>query len=200
MDLWFPGGSSAPVRSLPTLSFVGGPFRGVLHTTEGSSYAGALGAYTASGNGPHFTVTFETGAFKVYQHVSLNQASTALMHPSNTIDTNRLSAIQIEIVGTAADAPSFSDAYLQGLAGLMRWVEEQTGIQRTAPRFEPYPQSGGLNNGVRFSDAMWASFNGWCGHQHVPHNDHGDPGAINITALLVADQPQVQVKPMYGSL
>jgi hypothetical protein len=32
----------------------------------------------------------------------------------------------------------------------------------------------------------WNAFTGHCGHQHVPENDHGDPGAFPITAILDA--------------
>jgi hypothetical protein len=49
------------------------------------------------------------------------------------------------------------------------------------------------------SDIVWTRFNGWCGHQHVPNNDHGDPGNIDIGYLLQRGAPQTQgvVKPMY---
>jgi hypothetical protein len=30
----------------------------------------------------------------------------------------------------------------------------------------------------------WKMFSGWCGHQHVPNNDHTDPGAIDIDSLM----------------
>ncbi|HEY6222818.1 MAG TPA: hypothetical protein VIW26_03470, partial [Gemmatimonadales bacterium] len=45
------------------------------------------------------------------------------------------------------------------------------------------------NNGVRFTAAAWLAFDGWCGHQHVPNNDHGDPGAIDIARLLAIAAP-----------
>jgi hypothetical protein len=37
------------------------------------------------------------------------------------------------------------------------------------------------------STAQWRGFDGWCGHQHVPNNTHGDPSDINIHALLEDD-------------
>jgi LysM repeat protein len=32
--------------------------------------------------------------------------------------------------------------------------------------------------------AQWLRFRGVCGHQHVPENDHRDPGAIDINKLM----------------
>jgi hypothetical protein len=31
--------------------------------------------------------------------------------------------------------------------------------------------------------AQWRSFYGWCGHQHVPENVHGDPGSLPWAAI-----------------
>lgn len=193
-DLWYPSATPAPLPDAGP--FLGGPFRGVLHTTEGDSYAGALAAYTTSGNSPHFTVQ---GA-SVWQHVALDRAATALKHPAGTVETNRLSCIQIEIVGHAA-----SPVVPSALPPLMRWVEAQTGIAPVAPKFLPYPQSAGAST-VRFTSATWAKFGGWCGHQHVPGNDHGDPGAIDTAALFRPTEvrpmfdPPLILAPVVGSL
>jgi hypothetical protein len=161
-------------------------WRGVLHTTEGSTYAGARPSY-AKGNSPHFTVSFEGGAFKVWQHIPLNKAARALAHPAGTPETNRARCIQIEIVGRAAQSHTFGREYLSGLGRLMRWIESNTGIQRRALDFK------GANEGIvlakttsviRLPKAEWINFNGWCGHQHVPYNSHWDPGNIDIDYLI----------------
>lgn len=172
-QLWYTAATAAPLSDAGP--FVGGPYRGVLHTTEGDSYAGALAAYKASGNSPHFTVS----AAGVWQHVALDRAAKALAHPAGTVETNRQSAIQIEIVGHAAN-PSLP---LGQLVPLMRWIEAQTGIVPVAPKFLPYPASYGASS-VRFTARTWLGFAGWCGHQHVPGNDHGDPGAIDTASLF----------------
>ncbi|MBD9700618.1 peptidoglycan-binding protein [Streptomyces sp. ID01-12c] len=31
---------------------------------------------------------------------------------------------------------------------------------------------------------QWNSFRGWCGHQHVPENDHGDPGSMDFGRVI----------------
>ena len=49
------------------------------------------------------------------------------------------------------------------------------------------------------SNSEWMAFSGWCGHQHVPENDHWDPGRINISRLLMtAGTPQVDDEPSDG--
>jgi hypothetical protein len=35
----------------------------------------------------------------------------------------------------------------------------------------------------------WNNFDGWCGHQHVPENEHWDPGKLDIGRLLRIKRP-----------
>ena len=35
----------------------------------------------------------------------------------------------------------------------------------------------------------WNDFDGWCGHQHVPENEHWDPGKLDIGRLLRITRP-----------
>lgn len=187
METWDPAATQDPFPDAGT--HIAGPYRIVLHSTEGSTYGGARSAYKASKVSPHFTCSYEKGRFEHWQHIALNRAATALRHPAGTVHTNRLSAIQIEVVAFAAK-PAWPDGLIAGVADLIAWIMAQTGVKPVAPAFPPYPQSYGLHNGVRFSDADWLVFNGICGHCHVPGNDHGDPGAINIIALLPAPKAQ----------
>ena len=176
------------------------PYCGVLHTTEGVTYAGARAAYVKNNSAPHFTITYERQAVKLYQHSPLDRAGRALKNASGGVQTNRRRCIQIEIVCFADMAKAVAykgiyvaglpDPYLAGIASLMRWIEGETGIQPNYPTFKKYPASYGTNNGVRFSFSQWRSFNGWCGHQHVPENSHGDPGEIPITRLFDPPPPQ----------
>lgn len=191
--IWYP---LAVPQLLPDAGgYLAGPARGVLHTTEGSTYAGAWGAYRQTGNNPHATVSYETSRFQVWQHLSFDRAASALIHPAG-VQTNRLSAIQIEIVGAAAKADRFPRGLLDGLRDMMRWIEEHTGIVPRSPQFLPYPPSAGAN-GVRLDPAAWLTFDGWCGHMHVPGNDHGDPGAIDIGYLLARPAPAPALTPTY---
>ena len=189
-ELWYPHAKKEELEN--SGPFLTTSWRGVLHTTEGSSYAGALAAYKANRSAPHFTVSFEGGVFRCWQHVPIDRAARALKNTFGGVETNRTRCIQIEIVGRAATSGSLPPAYLDGIGRLMRWVEYQTGLPRTGPGrafAHKYGQSG-----LRFTFAEWKTFSGWCGHCHVPENTHWDPGTIDITALL---QVSIGVKPMY---
>lgn len=156
--------------------FTHGPFRVVVHSTEGDTIAGALETYKKTSDYPHFTIDANT----IEQHCPLNVGSTALLHPNGTPDTNRASAIQIEMVGWA-EKPN--ELPLVKLFELLHLIAEQVPVKLDGPLYKAVPGSLGLSNGIRMSDAEWASFNGVCGHQHVPNNDHGDPGLINLADL-----------------
>src|SRR5262245_58042937 len=81
----------------PSGSFTGGPFKIVHHTTEGSSAQGAFNAFRAHRSDPHFTVD----ATKIFQHIDTGKAARALRNLEGGVQTNRDSAIQIEVVGFA---------------------------------------------------------------------------------------------------
>lgn len=165
-------------------SFKAGPFRGVLHTTEGSSYAGARGAYLASRISPHFTI----GTEGCWQHVDVNQASSALVNIIGGVETNRLSAIQIEVIGFASK-PNWPDQMIAAVRDLMIWIEGQTGIKPWAPPAWGGSDAYGTHTRYRMTPTAWLNFDGWCGHQHVPENEHWDPGPIPITRLLQREVP-----------
>lgn len=163
--------------------------RGVLHTTEGSSWP----SYSGGSSAPHFTVRpdFVHRRVEVRQHFPISGMGRALVH-SRWPETNRLNCIQIELVGFCdtrkSDSPYFvgnwPDWYYDGIAKLMRWVETNAHVQRsTSVRFLAYPASYG-NNGVRLNSLQWQRATGWLGHQHVDQNDHGDPGLVDIQYLL----------------
>lgn len=167
------------------------PWRVVLHSTEGVSAEGAEGAYRGTGSWPHLTV--DPGRRRIAQHYPLEVAARALEHPGGTPPTNGARAIQVEIVGDAVDMPDMPAADLAWLGdAVLRPLLAWTGAPAAAVAHWPgYPASYGLHAGQRMTDAEWRAFSGVCGHMHVPHNDHGDPGAIDIVALLgTDDHPQ----------
>jgi hypothetical protein len=189
---WYPTATKEALEDAGT--FLGGPFRGVLHTTEGDSYGGALGAYRANRSAPHFTVA----GSRVWQHVPINRAARSLQNAPGGVETNRWSAIQIEIVAHAAN-PVWLPETIEATRSLMAWLEQQTGIRPSSPRFIAYPASGGLRAAQRMGNQAWLRWDGWCGHQHVPENDHGDPGAAPITALLVRGALTVEAPKPIGA-
>lgn len=179
MDLWYPGAERAPVPG-----HAGGSGKMLAcspkvthHSTEGSSIDGALATYAETGDLPHFTDTFEHGRYEAWQHLPLDVAGSALEHRDGDPDTNRANAIQIEHVGFAATSSAWPDGYLAGIARLCRWIEAQTGCNRSCGlSFSP--------GAKRLSWPGWRAYNGHLGHMHVPGQNHTDPGAMNIARIL----------------
>ena len=182
---------------------------GVLHTTEsrrGSYRSGGPRNYGNFGHTsfPHFTVDVQDGKFKSWQHISLRRAAKALKNTSGGVETNREGVIQIEVVGRAAEPFTSNRVLVEGLKKLMRWIEANTDIPTSCGvKFHPYPPDQGARLGSepwRYSrtGTGWGRYKGWLGHQHVPENSHGDPGAIDIDLLLelpAAPVPDIDPAP-----
>lgn len=189
-------------------SFTGGPPKGVLHTTESASWPG----YDAGGTAPHFTAMPVVAVRRLdfRQHTPLDRAARALMNHDGGVQTNRDTAIQIELVGTCDPArhrkspswcywPSAPAWAIEQLAAFMRRIEQQCGVARSAVTpFLPYPNSYGSARGQRLSLSQWDNFSGWAGHQNVPENDHGDPGDIDIRLLIgtIDTRPKTTIPPV----
>jgi hypothetical protein len=144
--------------------------------------AGALATYARTGGYPHLTVDQKN----IEQHCSLDVGATALQNAPGGVETNRLGAMQIELVGFAN---KIDIETLENLRPLMIWLEKKYGIKAISPTFLRYPDSYGKSR-VRLSAGDWQTFDGWLGHQHVPENFHGDPGTIDMAFLLDRGTPQ----------
>ncbi|MDP9333478.1 MAG: N-acetylmuramoyl-L-alanine amidase [Actinomycetota bacterium] len=176
--IWIPG--VEVIAGVDGGAFVGAPWRGVLHTTQGPTADGAISTFQGNNFWPHFTVDFN--AARIVQHLSLDVAARAL--EVHTVQTNRANCVQLELVGFAADTPSWSSDQIEFIGDLMRAIEARVPIPRQSTvLFKTSPQADTLNNGVRLSANDWLAYSGWCGHQHVPENVHGDPGLIDIGYL-----------------
>jgi hypothetical protein len=150
---------------------VGGPFKIVHHTTEGSSAQGAFAAFAAARSDPHFTVD----AQRIYQHIDTAEGARALRNDPGGVQTNRDGAVQIELVGFA-HLPKDRAALTQ-LARLCRWIESTHGVPRVWPAGEPKQARNGRDPGGHRRDAAaWELQGGHYGHCHVPENSHWDPG------------------------
>jgi hypothetical protein len=154
----------------PAASYNGGPFKIVHHTTEGATAQGAFDAFQANRSDPHFTVDGTT----IYQHVDTGVAARALRNPPGGVETNRDSAVQIEVVGFAHRPKTRST--LTNLARLCRWIEGEHGVPKVWPNGFPKPAVNGRDPGGhnRNSD-NWDTLGGHYGHCHVPENTHWDP-------------------------
>lgn len=186
MQALYPKGKAILFQGPTGGSYVGGPFRGVLHTTESKDYTPSVTDYYGHSNPPHFTVAKKGKSVTTYQHYSIKVASRALRNAKGGVQTNRQGAVQIEIAWTAKSIPSLPDDMKNELMSLIDWISQEAGIQKIAPPF--YNSHDGYGPGAvsRMSFEEWTTFNGWCGHQHVPENTHWDPGPIDIDHLLAA--------------
>jgi hypothetical protein len=174
-------------------SYTTGPFKLVLHTTE----TAGIPIYD---NAPHLTYYARERRF--VQHLQFDTAARALRNEAGGVQTNRDSAIQLEIVAYSAE--SIVDQYpntgrvkvseltaeqLADIREFILWACEEFGIEYKWPEKQAFSYSQANAAGFRMSNAEWDSYNGVCGHQHVPENTHWDPGAINWLALMEDDMP-----------
>ncbi|MFD7997324.1 hypothetical protein [Streptomyces mexicanus] len=180
----------------------------VWHTTEGTS----LPDYSGGSVAPNFTAKPDFTAKRLvwYQHFDFDTSSRALVNKSGGVETNTLNVCQVEIVGTCDPGthskwvkagyahlytPELPDWAIRDLAAFAKWAHDNHGVPLSSGlTFKAYPGSYG-SNGVRMSSAAWTNFRGHCGHQHVPENDHGDPGALPMAAILDAAKGGTPLKP-----
>jgi hypothetical protein len=181
-----------PFDGSPGAYVDGHPFKVVHHTTEGPSAEAAFAAYSATRNIPHFTVDDMT----IYQHVDTDLAASALRHPTGTTETNRSSAVQIELVGFAGRAKR--PASLENLARLCRWIEETHNVPREWPNGHPKPAINGRDPGNHNrNEENWVNKGGHYGHSQVPNNVHWDPAytELEVNSLMERVEPQNATPP-----
>ena len=172
----------------------------VWHTTETTTLPGFEGGASA----PNFTAVPDFAKKRVvwHQHFDFDVSARALRNPAGGVETNKRNTAQVELVGTcdpkfhkkltsAGTQHLFSeqlpDWVVRDLAKFAKWAKDNHGVPLTSTvTFKAFDGSFGFKNGVRLSAADWNAYKGHCGHQHVPENDHGDPGAFPIAAILAA--------------
>lgn len=195
---WLPGFERIEVagKTGGTWADTTSPWRGVLHTVEGG-WDAAISAYRSAGIPPHFTVDPKTR--RRGQHVSLNRSSYAMENDSGGVETNRLHAVQVEIVGYAAQSYLMPDEDLEWLGvQVLRPLANATGIKPKTLAF--YDGRAGFTLATetapqRMSFEDWLTWDGWCGHQHVPENAHWDPGALNVARAIAYAFPAAPRPP-----
>lgn len=176
-SFWLSGVTKVLGQSAGTM--VGGGKKIVHHTTEGSNAAGAIATFRTTGSWPTLTAEWTGSKLEVYQHMPLNMAARALQHPGGTSETNRANCVQIEHVGFAADTGNWSDARYAAIATLCRQIESLWGVPSTTANVS-------FSNPQRLSGPGFVAAAGHCGHEHVPNNDHTDPGVgFKIEKILV---------------
>lgn len=181
----------------------------VLHTTEGSTWPTYSGGATA----PNYTGqpplgkpnddNYRKGQWRA--HFPDEKSARALRNDSGGVETNTLNAVQLELIGTCDPKnakrwggtsptriagrdyvywPDASEVQLMWVARILADFHRRHGLILTAPkRFIAYPGSYGATE-VRMSVKEWLNSRGVVGHQHIPENDHGDPGNLDIVSIL----------------
>ncbi len=163
-------------------SHLGGPFKIVHHTTEGSSASGAIDTFRLKRSDPHFTVDATT----IYQHIDTSGGARALRNQGGGVQTNRDSAIQIEVVGFAGRPKNRNT--LENVARLCRWIEQTHSVPKVWPNGFPRPAINGRDPGGHNRDRNnWDTQGGHYGHCHVPENDHWDPGYTQDDLSIVME-------------
>jgi hypothetical protein len=161
----------------------------LLHTTESSGWPGYGSFYP--------TLTFnpwlERGK-RWRQHHPINGSASTLAN-AGSYRTNRANVCQVEIVAFCDNARKSSSAHVsripadayRELGEFLAWLHKEWEVDLyLAKEWPSYPSSYGTGNGVRMTAGEFSSFSGVCGHMHAPGNDHGDPGNLNVRAILDA--------------
>jgi len=177
------------------------PPRVVEHTTEspaGGSYLESVGSYLMQvGSEPQ--VIYCPVTDRIGQFGPLNQSARALKN-DGTRRTNREGrvCIQWEVLGRAAQPwtngwdPAKKPGYQKLLAAADSW-----GVPRIWPAGAPPAYPGGSHPRSR---TVWQGKGGYFAHADVPGNDHGDPGAIDVSkvpgkAVTPTPAPKPAAKP-----
>lgn len=182
---------------------------GVAHTTEGRT----VPTYGSGAQAPTVTglPDFKAKKIRWYQHYDVDESARALANKLSGVETNTANVFQIELVGTCDDKyaktwsgktagvdyiywPDAPEWALAEVAWLVRWLHDNHSVPLTCVKdWLSYgkdsrrpgitPASYGASP-ARMSMAAWRTFTGWCGHQHVPENDHGDPGSMDFARVI----------------
>jgi len=186
---WLPG-----VYRVPNAKSEGGtylstpPWRFVGHTTEvvPTSIAGAVALAGRHAYPPHLWAWPERDW--LVQTVRLDRAAFALKHPSGVPETNKMRALQVEVIGYAKDMPSKSDGWLEwlGVNVVRRLID--AGYPINLNHVAPTTGNDGSGTGgrVRMTRTQWRVWDGLCVHANVPDNTHWDMGAINLDKVADA--------------
>lgn len=155
--------------------------KGCIHTTEGSTLAGAESAFRSYP--PH--IGYDPSTRVVHQYVRLDRCSYAFKGAESDDEF----VIQVEIVGFANATHTWSDqAYRNVGEDIIAPLRRIVGIPNNYLQF--HGEGEGIilaspDSPIRLSDSGFRSYSGWLGHQHVPAPDsHWDPGRFKIDLAL----------------
>ena len=168
----------------------------VLHFTQGTTIAGAIDAMRKAHSECHEVVdpamVGSEGMALTLQLLPWGTPARSLKHPAGRPETNNRGftagsdlgrCYQVEIVGRSEVAAAYPEWWYQHLADYLRDQCAKLGVPYTFPCPFVGNEGYGASARQRLSWAQWSTVAGIVGHQHVPGNEHWDPGALNMTRL-----------------
>ena len=180
-------------------SYVGLPYRVVLHTTETVGLPG----YGDGWRAPHVSYIPASGEW--IQHTDFDTAARALRNPPGGVQTNRANALQVEIVCYSAKdiadrhpariwVGDLTDVHYADLRRFLEWTYTTFGVKSVWPGRQALSYTEANASGFRMSGAEWNGFGGVCAHQHVPENTHWDTGALDWARTMEAPMTPTQAR------
>lgn len=160
--------------------------KGCLHTTEGTTLAGAEAAYR--NYPPH--LGYDPARRIKHQYVRLDRYSYAFRNG----ETDDEFIVQVEMVGFAAQTHTWSNQVYANIAeDVLKPLEDLVGISRQHLRFYRAGEGGLVlatkTSPIRLRPSALRAYSGWMGHQHAPGvgdngvvlpagDEHWDPGGF----------------------
>lgn len=190
--LWLPNATMHPLPDRPGRAYRDTREKKMLlHTTEGSTIGGAINAYKRYP--PH--LIYDWGTRELRQHIRLDFAAYAL----RSTDAENDGTVQVELVGFAAETPTWPPYALQRIAeDVLAPVHRLWPYELQAPLYDDQ-DAYGTDGSTRMTWAEFDAYSGLVGHQHSPGDTHWDPGKINIDQLLGFLRQELGDDMSYGS-
>lgn len=176
--------------------YTSGPFKVVLHTTETRSMPGYRDGYSA----PHMTYDPSTRVFT--QHTLFTKSARSLRNGPHPAQTNRDSAIQLEIICYSAKGIAIgvgglpvdrlSQDNLNDIREFLLWCRDEFGVKMKWPGRKALSYSEANAPGFRMPMAVWDNYGGVCAHQHIGDgNTHWDTGDLDWDALITEEDEEM---------
>lgn len=179
----------------------GVPYRFVLHSTEvvPSSIDGARKLAARHEYPPHLWAWPERNWLG--QTVPLDRSAFALKQPKGTPPTNRMRAIQVEVIGYASDPTATDRPRPKWHPSILEWIGVEVlapiiragyrvNLDHVAPTAGRVPQVA-----LEMGWASWRGFDGVCAHQNVPAQDHWDIGDNPLAIVAEAARRELYPQP-----
>lgn len=168
----------------------------VLHLTQGSSIAGAVSTMNKAGTQCHRVidpaVIDSRGKAAYRQLIPFDRPAKSLKHPKGTPETNNRGyttatrhlgrVLQVEVVGFSERIEDYDDDWYERLDEALSELADEQGVPKTFP-CEFVDDGYGVSASQRLSRKAFETISGFIGHEHVPDNEHWDPGPLDTNRL-----------------